>query len=279
MKTLLNNIIEGKHGKPILTDVFYLENSKPKPIVVFSHGFKGFKDWGHFNRVAEKFAEAGFVFVKYSFSFNGTTPEHPEDFADLEAFGNNNISKELDDLGCVIDWIERNNDLEAEVDFSNLYLIGHSRGGGITILKANEDNRVKKAVTWAAVSDFERIMAVHDVEHWKREGAVYVMNARTNQQMPLYYQLCEDYYSNKKRFDILAAAGNLKIPFLIVHGTNDEGVPLENARSLHRANQLSQILLVEGAGHTFGAKHPFTDDVLPDDVMTILRASIDFLNK
>ncbi|WP_435524823.1 hypothetical protein [Chryseobacterium indoltheticum] len=39
--------------------------------------------------------------VKFNFSHNGTTVEDPENFADLEAFGNNNYSKELSDLGVL----------------------------------------------------------------------------------------------------------------------------------------------------------------------------------
>ena len=49
--------------------------------------------------MADRFADAGFVFVKFNLSHNGTTIEHPIDFVDLEAFGNNNFAKELDDLG------------------------------------------------------------------------------------------------------------------------------------------------------------------------------------
>ena len=36
--------------------------------------------------------------------------EDPIDFPDLEAFGNNNFSKEVDDLGSVIDWVCNNNE-------------------------------------------------------------------------------------------------------------------------------------------------------------------------
>ncbi|WP_341273010.1 hypothetical protein [Aquimarina brevivitae] len=39
-----NLIIPGKHSKPILTDVFYVPNQQQKPVVVFCHGYKGFKD-------------------------------------------------------------------------------------------------------------------------------------------------------------------------------------------------------------------------------------------
>ena len=89
-----NIIIPGKHNKPIITDVFYTENNTPKPVVIFCHGYKGFKDWGAWDLMAKAFAEAGFFFVKFNFSHNGGTAEQPIDFPDLEAFGNNNYTKE-----------------------------------------------------------------------------------------------------------------------------------------------------------------------------------------
>jgi len=272
MKENRNIVIKGKHEKPILIDVFYIESNQPKPIVIFSHGFKGFKDWGHFNIVARKFAEAGFVFVKFNFSHNGTTPDNPLEFVDLEAFGNNNYSKELDDLGCVIDWVE-NGKIGASI-----YLLGHSRGGGITILKANEDDRIKKIVTWSAVSDFASRFPEDDTR-FKKEGVVYVLNARTKQQMPLYYQFVEDFYQNKQRLDIPAAVKNLNIPQLIIHGTDDEAVPVEEAKRMKQWNPNAELLLIEKAGHTFGAKHPSPDEDLPVDAQRVVEASVDFFLK
>ena len=97
--------IEGKHNKPILCDLFFQDDQKPKPVVIFCHGYKGFKDWGAWDKMAEIFAEKGYFFVKFNFSHNGTTPENPTEFLDIEAFGDNNYTIELDDLQSVIDWI------------------------------------------------------------------------------------------------------------------------------------------------------------------------------
>ena len=149
--------IIGVHGKPIVYDICRLKNNKALPVLIIAHGFKGYKDWGHFNLISESFAKEGFAVIKFNFSHNGGTLEQPIDFPDLEAFANNNFTIELDDLGCVIDWLfytELFND--QKLNKEDLSLLGHSRGGAITILKANEDERVKKIVSWAAVSSMER---------------------------------------------------------------------------------------------------------------------------
>ena len=93
-------VIDGKHQKPILIDTTCVSKKTKLPIIIFCHGYKGFKDWGAWNLMANAFAKAGFLFLKFNFSHNGGTVEQPIDFPDLEAFGNNNYTKELDDLKC-----------------------------------------------------------------------------------------------------------------------------------------------------------------------------------
>ena len=194
-----NIVLEGQHNKPILTDVFYIENSKPKPIVVFCHGYKGFKDWGAWDLMAEAFAAEGYFFIKFNFSHNGGTVEQPIDFPDLEAFGNNNYTKELDDLQTVIDWISENNTYLKEVDRSNISLIGHSRGGGIVTIKAEEDEKIKKVISLAGVCDYgKRTATAGDLEQWRKDGVKYVLNGRTKQKMPHYFQFYKDFHCSMK---------------------------------------------------------------------------------
>jgi uncharacterized protein len=179
-----NISIPGSASLPILLDLFYKPTGQPKPVVIFSHGFKGFKDWGHFDLVAEAFAGEDLAFIKFNFSHNGTTPEDPLNFGDLGAFGKNNYIIELQDLKLVMDWVHENKVLHEELDPRRIYLLGHSRGGGISILKAGEDQRVKKLCTWASVSTLVNRNKKKTIDTWKREGVVYAHNARTGQQMP-----------------------------------------------------------------------------------------------
>ncbi|MBN4066130.1 prolyl oligopeptidase family serine peptidase, partial [Candidatus Amoebophilus asiaticus] len=250
MQIIGNIPIPSKHDLSVIVDAFYEQTQKPKPVVFFSHGFKGFKDWGHFNLIASYFAEKEFVFVKFNFSHNGTTLRQPTEFVDLEAFGNNNFSKELDDLGTVIDWIlSPDNEYidRLEIDVNKIYLLGHSRGGGISILKANEDERVKKLVTWSAVNDFEAGWTEETMAVWKKEGVITIENSRTKQSMPLYYQLAEDYHNNQDRLFLPDAVKNLNIPYLIIHGTNDESVPHKQALEMKEWNANAKLLSIEGA--------------------------------
>jgi len=277
MEIIKNIIVEGKHRKPILTDVFYSKNNKPKPIVIFSHGYKGYKDWGCWNIVAEQFAKNNLFFIKFNFSHNGGTVEQPIDFPDLEAFGNNNYIKELDDLESVIDWILENEIFKNEVERSSITLIGHSRGGGIVTLKASENARITSLISWAAVSNFgNRSSTVGDLEEWKKNGVKYILNGRTKQQMPHYYQFYENFKANKERLNIQAATKKIEIPHLIIHGTNDTSILVDEAENLHNWNPESELFLVKEASHTFNSKHPWDENYLPIELKEIIDKSIEF---
>ena len=279
MKKIQNIQISGRHGKDILADLFFEENGTKKEVVLFCHGYKGYKDWGAWNLVAEEFARQGFFFVKMNFSHNGGTIEQPIDFPDLEAFGKNNFIKELDDLETVMDWLSTGLNFEQEMNLNHLTLIGHSRGGGIVLLKANEDNRVKKVVTWAGVSDFaSRFPEGEVLAQWEQSGVAYVHNGRTKQEMPHYFQFFTTFKENEERLTIKTAVSSLKIPFLIVHGDQDETVGMAEAQNLKSWNHSAALRIIAGANHTFGSSQPWNESTLPKHLKGAVEETLDFLH-
>lgn len=273
-----NIIIEGKHKKPILTDVFYYNTGKPKSIIIFCHGYKGFKDWGAWNVMAKSFAEAGFFFIKFNFSHNGGTIEQPIDFPDLEAFGNNNYTKELDDLEYVLDWVCTNHNLKTNINLNKLILIGHSRAGGIVTIKAEEDKRITTVISLAGVSDFgKRVATTGNVDNWKRKGVKYVINGRTKQQMPHFYQFYEDFIENETRLTIKRAVSNLKIPYLIIHGDMDTSVLIDEAHQLHSWQPNSVLTIIPGANHVFNTNHPWAYSSISNELNQVIQAIVTFI--
>jgi uncharacterized protein len=272
-----NIVIEGPHNKPIVADFTIKKDGAQKPLIIFSHGFKGFKDWGHFNLMADRFASHDFAFLKFNFSHNGTTPDILDDYADLEAFAQNNFTKELDDLGQVIDWITCHEGLKEEINLDNIFLLGHSRGGSISLLKANEDPRVKKLVTWASPSTFENKFRPEEVEYWKQAGIIYVENARTKQMMPLHYQMVEDYFNNLHRVHVKSAAKKIQVPCLFVQGTQDDVITMEEAHQLHRWVKNSRLLIIEEGDHTFGTVHPYLDADFKGHFKQVFENTMEFL--
>ncbi|PVY41172.1 alpha/beta hydrolase family protein [Pontibacter virosus] len=274
-------VVYPEHERPFTADATYNQDGNKKPLVLYTHGFKGFKDWGHFNLLAEYFASQGFVFIKFNFSHNGTSIDNDSDLHDMEAFGRNNFSIELEDLKSLIDLVhdEEGPLPQNELDLNRIYLIGHSRGGGSVILKAAEDTRVRALATWAAVNNFDQRWDELEKESWKKEGVQWVTNARTGIRMPLYYQIVEDYLANVERLEIPKVIQKMQQPLLILHGEEDETLPVQMAHDLHTWKPDAELHLLPGADHSFGGQHPYEQEVLPTAAKAAADLSIAFFNK
>ncbi len=276
MITSYNSILKGENGRSILLDYQYQETQEPLPVVIFCHGYKGFKDWGAWNLMGSAFAKAGFLFIKFNYSHNGGTVEEPIDFPDLDAFSKNNYSMEVRETKLVLDWIENS---QLPVDKTKINLIGHSRAGGITTIVTANDPRVSKLITLAGVADYaERFPSGKALEEWKEKGVMYVKNGRTQQDMPHLYQFFEDFKHNEEALTILKQAQKIKQPHLILHGDNDEAVSINDAHKLHEASPYSQLKLIRDANHVLGASHPWNEDRLPEDLRQAVQCIVNFLS-
>ena len=275
-----NNILQSKAKKPIVYDVYFETSSALKPIVIFAHGYKGFKDWGAWELVAETFAKAGFFLLKFNFSHNGGTIEQPIDFPDLEAFANNNYSIELDDLNRVVDFITSNNHFSKEINSEKINLIGHSRGGGIVMIHAEEDERISSVITWAGVSDFKARFqeGTQEFDNWLKSGVTYIENSRTKQQLPHYLQFFKNFQENEHRLTIKHAVSNLSKPQLIIHGSNDLTVSINEAIAINKWNPASKLEIINEADHVFGSMHPWREKYLPQNLQQAANLTLTFLN-
>lgn len=268
--------LPGAKGRGMLADLTYDDANKAAPLVIFAHGFKGFKDWGTHNLLAKYFAENGFRFLKFNFSHNGTTPDNPVDFTDLIAFADNTFSIELEDLGTIIDFACNGPSMPRA---NSVYLMGHSMGGGISIIKAAEDKRVKKLVTLASVASFRNLWPKQAEEQWRLQGIMYIYNSRTQQQMPLKSSLLDDLDQHPLRLDILAKAVAVNCPWLIMHGDADTTVNVSHAKELKKAQPQAKLIVVKDGDHTFGGVHPYAKESLPPHLAMFSEEAVAFFKE
>ena len=238
----------------ILVDVRAPRHKEPGPAVVILHGFKGFKDWGMFPALAARLANAGFIAV--SFNTSGSGVDQTGHFTRLDRFRRNSFTAEIADLLTVIGALE---DGKLGHQPTAIGVIGHSRGGGMAILAAKQSPRIRALVTWAAISTVRRWTG-GELARWRRDGYLSILNTRTGDQLPLGPDTLHDIEKHADgSLNILAAAAALKVPWLLIHGESDESVPVSEGRALAAAAPPStRSLFLEGAGHTFGAVHPFS---------------------
>jgi dienelactone hydrolase len=252
--------IQNDSKEDINIDLRHREDAKGAPAIIIIHGFKGFKNFAFFPDLSERLAIAGYVAITPNFSRNGIGYDY-NTFENLEKFAKNTISHELNDLQTIINNIKDQNIAKKTIDLERIALMGHSKGGGICILKAAElSDEIKCIVTWGSVNTFERF-SKEQIKIWEKGGVVEIENGRTKQMMPINDTFWQDYTKNKARFDILKAAEKLDNPALFIHGDSDETVSPSESEAIHKNcnSYVKRLELVEGASHTFGISHPFNN--------------------
>ena len=242
----MNFTLTSPQGLPIHGDFSVPE--RPRGLVIVVHGFKGFKDWGFFPWLAERLAVHRLVACRFNMSRSGVG-ESGDEFDRLDLFEEDSYSTQLADLRTVVEY--------AQSRFPELptFLVGHSRGGGVALLAAQDVPRLKAVVTWSAISHLDR-WDDETKRAWRESGFLEVLNARTKQVMRMGRIVLDDYEENRERLDVLAATERLTVPLLVVHGERDESVPVEEGRAIAAKAKDVSLVVIPRASHTYNAIHP-----------------------
>ena len=229
--------------------------SGDRPGVLVLHGFKGFFRWGFFPELQRRLAENGLIAVAFNLSGSGVG-EDLENFTEDAAFERSTPSRDLEDVERVRAWIDAGGVPGLAPD--RLGLFGHSRGAATVLLHAGRRADYRAVVTWAAAAKTMRF-APDIVDKWREFGVLEIPNARTGQIHRVGLGWLDDVERNAAALDVSAACRRLATPVLLVHGTADESVPFAESELLLDAcgPEHARLVPVEGAGHTFGAVHPF----------------------
>ncbi|MEN9993929.1 MAG: hypothetical protein RL762_586 [Bacteroidota bacterium] len=246
-----------------------------KELIVFVHGFMGFMDWGAWHLVRDFFNQAGYDFCRFNLSHNGTTLDHPTEFADLEAFGQNTYSFEIADTLSLIAHLETTHQT-----WERIHLIGHSRGSGTAILASqhwNFQSALGKVCTWAGICDIgRRFPTGAELHDWKKAGTRFVKNGRTKQNLPQQYSLYTDFLAHQEKLDILKAVQVLTEKLHVFHGDQDLSVPITEAYELAAASRTA-VTEIAGADHVFGTTHPWNSQQLPEHLGALCSKTLNCL--
>lgn len=249
-------VLNTKKNEKLRITTYGYENLETAPCLIFVHGFKGFKDWGFWTYSGNHFAEKGFFVLTFNFSHNGVG-ESLIEFTELDKFANNTFSLELEELNEVIDAYLNN--FFGVKNNKQIGIVGHSRGGGDSLIVSSKRKEIKAVVTWAAVANFDRYTK-RQAKEWRKNGFFEVLNTRTNQMMRLNVSLLEDIEKNKEDLlNLEKAARNLNKPFLIIHGEQDLSVPIKEGEQIYNWSnkKLTEFYKIKASGHTFDITHPF----------------------
>lgn len=267
LKTARNNHLQ--------VTAYGINNLSCAPCLIFVHGFKGFKDWGFWNYTANLFAGSGYFILSFNFSHNGIG-NNPTEFTELEKFAQNTISLEISELNELIEAYQ--NGFFGNTENKKIGLVGHSRGGAVSIITASKNDSVSALAVWASIADFKRY-TYRQVEEWRKKGFMEAVNSRTGQIIKMNVSLLDDIENNShSSLNIHKAVQSLSIPFLIIHGEQDVTVPIKEAHQLFdwSDNKNTELYTIPSAGHTFNITHPFTGS--NDKFDRVLNKTLKFFN-
>ncbi|HSQ61325.1 MAG TPA: hypothetical protein VLT84_13030 [Acidobacteriota bacterium] len=260
--------LTGSDGGPLRGDLYAPDAALPGRAVLLAHGFRGYKDWGFLPFLARRLADAGLPVVTFNTSASGVT-DRAGTFGEPERFRRGTYGGDLEDLRRVADWTaDRIAAPEREAggaesagnarsgDSVRLGIAGHSRGGALALLHAAEDPRVGAVAALAAPSGIG-VWPDAYFDSWRCGEPVEVYDFRTRRTLLLGPEILADLERERERgrYDTSRAGARLRAPFLVVHGTRDALVPLEEARALAALAPAAttELRVIEGAGHSFQA--------------------------
>ena len=207
---------------------FHEGTSTSKHLVVIGHGVTGNKDRPFVVALAEGLAAAGIPTLRISFSGNGGSEGR---------FTDSNISKEVADLGSVLD---------ALLDRTITY-VGHSMGGAVGALRASQDDRIKFLVSLAGMVHTKQFAETEFGMVKPDEGFMW-----DDEDCPL----SSTYMNDLRTIDsTLPCAAKISVPWLLIHGTEDDVVPPQDSKDMHAANPASTLVELPGANHVFAETH------------------------
>ena len=267
--------IASTEGVPIHYDLLIpaAGNGSVFPVLLFIHGFKGFKDWGAFPDACEELTRAGFAVLAFNLSLNGVGKSMTE-FDEPELFKRETLSQDLADVGSVIEAIkskEIHSD-KAILDTDRMGLFGHSRGGHTAVAAAAEYTEIQCLVTWSAVADYNSRWSKEMVQDWNKKGYTEIKNSRTGEILKLDRIVYDDAIENGNRLMAIQRVKELYIPSMFIAGKEDQTVSSQDSEKLFRASPADdkEIRIITNAGHTFEVSHPFTRAEFPDPFAEVI---------
>lgn len=155
-----------------------------------------------------------------------------------------------EDLGKAIDWLKQNQPQRAR----RIAVLGHSVGAGAALFEASRRSDIAAVISIAAFA--------HPAEVNERYLRPLRLPRPLVRLVSRYVEWLIGY-----RFDAIAPVNTVRrvtCPVLVVHGTDDRVVPVDDARRIasHHGERPIDVLEVEGAGHDSVEKIEAHADVL-----------------
>lgn len=210
-------------------DTAFHPGTRDGVLVILAHGVTGNKDRPLLVALAEGLSARGWPCLRLSFAGNG----------DSEGiFGDATISKESRDLRDVLDSLP---------PALKIAYIGHSMGAAVGVTVAAEDPRIRVLVSLAGMVRTEEFLEREFGDAVPGKGFMW-----DEPEFPLSQRYADDLGAIGDLFD---EVGQVSVPWLLIHGTADDVVKIEDSRDAYdTAEEPKKLVEIPGAGHSFDEK-------------------------
>jgi len=232
-KSINDQVLQIHNKREIIYGHVYTSKEKvtKRPIAIVSHGLGG--NYQELENYARNLAKKGYL--AYAFDFpGGSSNGQSKGLSQTQM----SIYTEEQDLLAIIKTLRRRGD----VDKNNILLVGGSQGGVVSALTASQHPDYIKGLALM----YPAFSITHDAQE------KYSSVDKVPQETDIFgFSVGKTYYQKLLNIDITKVATKYKGPVLIVHGTDDDIVPIKYVQQA--ADNFSNVDFekLSGAGHGF----------------------------
>ncbi|MEO1243205.1 MAG: bifunctional alpha/beta hydrolase/OsmC family protein [Pseudomonadota bacterium] len=186
-----------------------LPPARPRAFALFAHCFSCSKDIKAAREIARALRREGFAVLRFDFTGLGGSEGD---------FANTNFSSNVDDLVSAADY------LRDEFEAPSI-VIGHSLGGAAAIVAAGRIPEAKGVAVIGAPAEADHVA----MQIGEQREEIEQSGSATVQLAGRPFKIKKQFLDDLSNQNVLACAGNLKKPLLVMHAPLDETVGIDNA--------------------------------------------------
>ncbi len=239
----------------------YVSVENNAPLVIIINGHNGFYNYGMFPHIQQSLAEKDIASFSFNFSHGGVKGD-ADHFEDLGKYEKNCMRLEVEDTMCIL----HNLHSQKFMKHSKIFLMAHSLGGVPAVFaaaKAQAENIIIAGIILISTVKQLNFWPAEMIEEWKRNNVYYKKNNRTKQLLPQGEEFLQEVLQGETLWNVENEIKKLRQPLLILHGENDEAIPVEHSFAKYAwakaNNNKTTLKIIPGATHTFNTKHPFEE--------------------
>ncbi len=268
--------MEFSHDEGTLEGI-YKNAGEGSPIVVIVNGHNGFYNYGMFPHIQSILLKNGISCFSFNFSHGGVISGQ-DTFEELDKYEKNCMRLEVKDTITV---------LQNVTNFSSnahpsILILAHSLGGVPAVFSTTQATRENISISGLILLSCVQQLNFWPSEmmnKWEKDKVYYQLNNRTKQLLPHGEEFLSEILSSEESWNVKKEIRKIKCPVLIIHGGQDESVPVEHAHALFEAlqknNTAAYIKIIQSATHTYNTRHPFEGSSVQLDEM--LREVMNFI--